>query len=300
MLIVEQLLNGIQFGMFLFLLSAGLTLIFGIMGFVNLAHGSFYMLGAYFAVLGYQLSNSFVGSLIIGVGLTLVIAFIFERFLAKHLYKRSHLDQVIVCIGMIFIFDELISLSFGKSPQFLPIPIEGSLELFDSFSYSYYRLFIIASGIFTAIVLYYLIDKTKIGMQIRAGENDRAMIKILGINVDRLFLFVFMLGSALSAIAGILSSPLLSIEIGMGNNIVILSFVCIIIGGLGSIYGAFIGSMIVGISDTLARIVLPYFFSLFFEDATSSMLAGALSSMVIFLVMIGILLYKPTGLFGQK
>lgn len=302
MLLLEQLLNGVQFGVFLFLLSSGLTLVFGIMGVINLAHGSFYMIGAFIAAFVFMASHSFLIALIAGIVSTAIIGYFVEKYLIYYLYKRDHLEQVLVSVALIFIANESLSLIFGNSPQFLPIPwgLDSAVEIFDGFSYPAYRLFIIVLGLVVALALFFLIDKTKIGMKIRAGESDRTTIQALGVNIDNLFAFVFVLGCALASLAGIFAGSLLSIEVDMGSDIVILSFVCIIIGGLGSIYGAFIGSMIVGISDTLGKVLLLDFFELFLNEQTASTLASALSSMVIFIVMIVILFIKPNGLFGEK
>ena len=260
-LFFEQLLNGLQFGIMLFLMSAGLTLIFGVMGLINLAHGSFYMIGAFCAALIAGLTGSFwlalLGSLI-GAAIAGVLI---EIIIIRRLYRRDHLDQVLATFALILLLSEAVRWIFGAFPLYLNIPniLNGSIPLFFEIIYSKYRLFIILIGFLVAVGLYLLITKTRLGIRIRAGQNDRQMISALGIDISKLYTIVFAIGAGLAGLAGAMIGAIQSVEVGMGEPILILAFVVIVIGGIGSIKGAFIGSILVGVTDTLGRVFLPNF-----------------------------------------
>lgn len=279
-----QLLNAVQYGFLLFLVASGLTLLFGIMGIINLAHGSFYMIGAYLA---YWLSGV-TGSLWLGIMLALPIAilvgYLVERSAISFLYKRDHLYQVLLTFALILIFNELQQILWGTDVHSVPIPaiLSGSLQMTENQSYPVYRLFISAACIVIAGGMYWVIQKTRLGMMIRAGANNREMVQALGIDVNRLFAIVFSLGVALAAFAGMLAAPVDSVYPGMGENVLIISFVVVVIGGTGSIKGTFVGAMLIGLVSTFGKVLLP-------EQA----------SIMAYALMAGILLWRPQGLFGR-
>jgi branched-chain amino acid transport system permease protein len=278
------LLNAVQYGFLLFLVASGLTLLFGIMGIINLAHGSFYMIGAYLA---YWLSGV-TGSLWLGIMLALPIAilvgYLVERSAISFLYKRDHLYQVLLTFALILIFNELQQILWGTDVHSVPIPaiLSGSLQMTENQSYPVYRLFISAACIAIAGGMYWVIQKTRLGMMIRAGANNREMVQALGIDVNRLFAIVFSLGVALAAFAGMLAAPVDSVYPGMGENVLIISFVVVVIGGTGSIKGTFVGAMLIGLVSTFGKVLLP-------EQA----------SIMAYALMVGILLWRPQGLFGM-
>jgi branched-chain amino acid transport system permease protein len=279
-----QLLNAVQYGLLLFLLSSGLTLIFGIMGVINLAHGSFYMVGAY---LTYWLAKS-TGSLWLaipaGVIMAFVIGLVLETSLFRRLYTRNHLDQVLLTFGLILIFEELRSLVFGDEVHGVAMPqlLDYSIPLTDTLSYPVYRLFVTAVCLAVAALLYWVIHKTRAGMMIRAGNSNREMAASLGVNIPLLFTLVFACGMALAAFAGAVAAPLSSVYPGMGNHILIICFVVVVIGGIGSINGAMVASMAVGFADTLGKV-----------------LAAEYSGMAVYLVMAAILLWRPQGIANK-
>lgn len=283
--IAIQLLNGVQYGLLLFLIAAGLTLIFGILGVINLAHGSFYMIGAYLA---YWLSAK-TGSLALAIALalpaSLLLGWLVERLAISFLYKRDHLYQVLLTYGLILIFNELQRMIWGNDVHGVAVPtiLAGAVQLTESQSYPVYRLFISAVCILVAAAMYLAIHSTRIGMMIRAGSTSREMVQMLGIDVGRLFAIVFSVGAALTALAGMLAAPINSVYPGMGENVLIISFVVVVIGGIGSIKGAFIGSMMIGLADTFGRVMVP-----------------ELSSMVVYALMAAVLLWRPSGLYGVK
>jgi len=283
-LFLIQLLNGLQLGLMLFLMSAGLTLVVGIMNFVNLAHGSLYMIGAYFAALTQQYTGSFFIAVIIAVPLVVLLGFLLDKTILKQLYKRDHLDQVLATFAMILFFNELIRIIFGPAAYFMNVPdiLSGTIELFPGMIYPMYRFVIIICGLFVAVGLYLLIGKTKLGMLIRAGAENREMVNALGVNINLLYMLVFGIGAGLAGFSGMIAGPLLSVQIGMGESILILAFVVIVVGGIGSVKGAFIAALIIGIADTFGRIMLP----------------PALASMVIYILMAAVLAIRPRGLFG--
>lgn len=279
-----QLINGLQYGLLLFLIASGLTLVFGVMGILNLAHGSMYMVGAYLAWYFFTHTDSFLLSAIISAVIALSIGILVERTLIRQLYHRNHLDQVLLTIGMIFVFNALQSLLWGNDPQGIKVPdlLSGSIPLTDTLSYPIYRIFVAVICILLAAALYYTINKTRLGMLIRAGESNREMVECLGINISRLYTIVFAIGVMLAAIAGVLSAPMVSIVPGMGEHVLIACFVVVVIGGMGSIKGAFVAALLVGIVDTFAAVLLP-----------------SIASMVVYILMALILLVKPKGLFSN-
>jgi|TARA_B110000967_G_C18867803_1_gene553659 branched-chain amino acid transport system permease protein len=297
-LTLEQLLNGIQFGVMLFLMASGLTLIFGVMGLINLAHGSLYMVGAFVCAYVTGITGSFWLGLLAGALGAAIMGVIVEVLVIRRLYQRDHLDQVLATFALILILSEGTALVFGSQPLWLDIPsvLKGSIEL-GSVVYPVYRILIIIVGVLVALGLYLLISRTRIGMKIRAGENDREMIGALGVNISVLYTFVFAVGAALAGLAGSLVGALQSVEVGMGEPVLILAFVVIVIGGIGSIKGALIGAMLVGIVDTLGRVLLPSFFQWFMEPSAAASVGSALASMLIYLLMAIILAIKPKGLF---
>ncbi|MDB9804446.1 branched-chain amino acid ABC transporter permease [bacterium] len=300
LLFIEQTLNGLQFGVMLFLMAAGLTLVFGVMGLINLAHGSLYMIGAFAAAAVAGATGSFLLALVASFVCAAFAGVLIEFFVIRRLYDRDHLDQVLATFALILIFSEATRWVFGSFPLFLDKPdwLSGTVILSFGIEYSLYRLAIIAVGLVVAAGLFWMISKTRIGIRIRAGENDREMIGALGVNISLLYTFVFALGAALAGLAGALVGAIQSVQVGMGEPVLILAFVVIVIGGIGSIKGALIGAILVGLTDTLGRSMLPSFFALFLEPSSAMSLGSSLSSMSIYLLMIGVLLFRPKGLFG--
>ena len=301
-LFIEQLLNGIQFGIMLFLMSAGLTLIFGVMGLINLAHGSFYMIGAFAAAIVAGLTGSFWLALIASLFAAAISGVLIEILIIRRLYRRDHLDQVLATFALILLLSEGVRWLFGAFPLYLNIPssLDGSIVLPFNIIYSKYRMFIILTGIIIAIGLYLLISKTRLGIRIRAGQNDRQMISALGVDISKLYTIVFAIGAALAGFAGAMIGAIQSVEVGMGEPVLILAFVVIIIGGIGSIKGAFISSILVGVTDTLGRIFLPNFLKFFMDPANATSMGSSIGSMLIYILMASILLIKPSGLFGKN
>jgi branched-chain amino acid transport system permease protein len=299
LLFIEQCLNGLQFGLLLFLLAAGLTLVFGIMDLVNLAHGSLYMLGAYFAATFAVWTDSFVLGALLALGATLVVGMVLEVVALRRLYGRDHLDHVLGTFGLILFFNELVRLVWGPAglslslPMWLIYPVEVLPGLF----YPTYRIAIILTALLVALFLYILVMRTRLGMLIRAGASNREMTGALGININLLYTLVFGLGAALAGLAGLMQAPILTVQIGMGENILILAFVVIIIGGIGSIRGAFIAAVLVGLIDTIGRAFLPDLLRLVLSSRGASTVAPAMSSMMIYLLMTIVLVLRPEGLF---
>lgn len=283
LLFVEQVLNGLQLGVMLFLMAAGLTLVFGIMGLINLAHGSLYMIGAYVAATVQQATGSFLLGLLAALPAAALVGMAVELVALRRLYPRDHLDQVLATFGLILFFNELVKIVWGPQALFMALPafLDGSVEILPGTPYPAYRLAIIAVGLAVALALYLLIARTRIGMLIRAGATNREMVNALGVNVDRLYTIVFGLGAALAGLAGVMAGPILALEVGMGESILILTFVVVVIGGIGSVRGAFVAALIVGLADTFGRVLLP----------------GALSEMTIYILMAVILVWRPQGLF---
>ena len=301
-LIAEQILNGLQFGIMLFLMSAGLTLIFGVMGLINLAHGSLYMIGAFIAAAVASATGSFILALVAALSAAALAGAIVEMTIIRKLYNRDHLDQVLATFALILIFSEGTRWVFGSFPLYLDVPayLQGAVTLPGGIQYPLYRITLIVFGLIIGAGLGLLITKTRIGVQIRAGENDREMVSALGVNISKLYTFVFALGAALAGLAGALVGAIQSVEVGMGEPVLILAFVVIVIGGIGSVKGALIGSILVGLTDTLGGIFLPKLFGLFMDLATATNVGSSIASMSIYILMSIILVWRPTGLFGQK
>lgn len=302
LLFIEQLLNGLQFGVMLFLMAAGLTLIFGVMGLINLAHGSLYMIGAFAAAAVAGWTGSFALALVAALIAAAMAGALIELTVIRRLYARDHLEQVLATFALILIFSEATRWAFGSFPLFLDIPaaLKGTVELPGGIAYSRYRLAIIGIGLAVAVALFLLIAKTRVGMRIRAGENDREMIGALGVDISKLYTLVFALGAALAGLSGALVGAIQSVEVGMGEPVLILAFVVIVIGGIGSIKGALFGAVLVGLTDTLGRTLLPVVFARFMDGSAASSVGSALASMLIYILMAGVLLFRPTGLFGAR
>ncbi|HJU29931.1 MAG TPA: branched-chain amino acid ABC transporter permease [Hyphomicrobiaceae bacterium] len=299
LLLIEQFLNGLQLGLLLFLLAAGLTLVFGIMDLVNLAHGSLYMIGAYFAATFTALTGSFFGGVLLALAATLLVGMAVEVVAMRRLYGRDHLDQVLATFGLILFFNELVRLIWGPAGMNLTLPLwlNAAVQILPGVSYSMYRLSIILVALLVALLLYVVIMRTRVGMLVRAGASNREMVGALGINIKLLYTFVFGVGAALAGLAGLMQAAILTAQIGMGENILILAFVVIIIGGIGSIRGAFVASIMVGLIDTIGRSFLPDLLKALLSPAAASTMAPALSSMLIYLIMAVVLVLRPEGLF---
>ena len=300
-LVLEQALNGLQFGLMLFLLAAGLTLVFGIMDMINLAHGSLYMVGAFLAAAVTEVSGSFltgIGAAMIG---TAALAAVLEVVLLRRLYARNHLAQVLATFALILIANECVRVIWGAQTLMLNAPeaLSGPVKI-GGFLYPAYRLLIIGVGALVAGLLYVLVTRTRIGMWVRAGASNREMTEALGINVRLLFTLVFAFGAALCALAGAMLGPLLAVQVGMGESILILAFVVIVIGGIGSIRGALVGSLLVGLVDTLGRAMLPAMLRALFSPEVASNLGPALASVLIYVLMAAILFWRPEGLFPAR
>lgn len=301
-LILVQGLNGLQLGVMLFLMAAGLTLVFGVMDLINLAHGSLYMIGAYLTATFAQALGGFVLGLLVAVPLTALIGAALELTALRTLYARDHLDQVLATFGLILFFDELVKIIWGPSAVFLDPPafLAGQVSLGAGLTYPSIRLAIIIVGLAVALGLWALITRTRLGMLIRAGASNREMLGALGVDVQRVFTAVFALGAGLAALAGGMAGSILAVQVGMGEDILILAFVVIVIGGLGSVKGALIGALLVGMADTLGRILLPDLFGFFMTPSVADGVGGAVGSMVIYILMAAILFLRPRGLFGQR
>jgi len=298
-LFVEQLLNGLQFGVMLFLMAAGLTLVFGVMGLINLAHGALYMVGAFACAAVANATGSFSLGIAASIAAAAAAGAIVEIAVIRRLYTRDHLDQVLATFALILIFSEGTRWVFGSFPLFLDVPelLSGPVMLPGGIQYPLYRLAIILVGGLVAVGLYMLIAKTRLGIRIRAGESDRAMIAALGIDIRLLYTVVFALGAALAGLAGALVGAIQSVEVGMGEPVLILAFVVIVIGGIGSIKGALVGAILVGIVDTMGRFLLPQFFQIFMDNVQANSVGSALATMLIYILMALVLIVKPKGLF---
>lgn len=280
-----QTLNGIQYGLLLFLIASGLTIVFGIMGVINLAHGSFYMIGAYLAFSLSELTGNLFAAMALGVPLTMVLGFLVERFFMVHLYQRDHLQQVLLTFGLILIFNELQQMIWGGDPHSVPIPdvLKGAIPLSETLSYPVYRLFLSVACLVLAALMYGVIGHTRLGMRIRAGASNQRMLQALGVNVRLLNAGVFAFGVALAGMAGMLAAPVETVYPGMGEQVLIVSFVVVVIGGIGSIRGAFLGALMIGLADVYGQVFLP-----------------GIASVVIYGVMAAVLLWRPAGLFGRE
>ena len=301
LLLFQQLLNGLQLGITLFLMAAGLTLVFGIMDVINLAHGSFYMVGAYLTAWLTRETGSFAAGLAGAVALTALLGLVVERLAVSRLYTRDHLDQVLGTFGLLLVLDELVRLLFGPQPIFLdpPAALAGQVLIL-GVPYPAFRLAILAAGLVTALGLWWLITRTRIGMRIRAGASNPEMLSALGVDVGRLFALVFALGVALAALAGAMAGPVYAVRLGMGEDILILTFVVIVVGGIGSIRGALAGALLVGLVDTLGRAFLPGLFGLLLERTTADALGASLASVAIYVLMALVLAIRPQGLLPVR
>jgi branched-chain amino acid transport system permease protein len=299
LLLIEQCLNGLQFGLLLFLLAAGLTLVFGIMDLVNLAHGSLYMIGAYLAATFAALTGSFLAGIVLGLAAAWVVGMATEVIALRRLYGRDHLDHVLGTFGLILFFNEAVRLIWGPAGLNLTLPpwLNRSIEVLPGVPYSSYKFAVIVVALAVAAFLYLLVMRTRIGMLIRAGASNREMVSALGVNIKLLYTLVFGLGATLAGLAGMMQAVIQSAQIGMGENILILAFVVIIIGGIGSIRGAFVAAIFVGLIDTVGRAYLPDILKLGLSPSAASTAGPALSSMLIYLVMATVLVVRPEGLF---
>ena len=302
MLVLEQILNGLQLGITLFLMSAGLTLVFGIMQVINLAHGSFYMIGAYVGATVAAASGSFLLGVLAAIAAAGLAGMIVEVLLLRRLYRREHLAQVLATFGLILFCNELTRMIWGRQPLFMEAPpwLAGSIELLPQLFYPAYRLAVIAVGLLVAVLLWFLLARTRLGMRIRAGASNREMIAALGVNINLLYTLVFGLGALLAGLAGVMAGPILAVESGMGESILILTFVVIVIGGIGSVRGAVVGALLVGLVDTLGRAFLPTLFRLLLPTAQADAAAASLASIAIYLLMAGVLIWRPRGLFPAQ
>lgn len=301
-LLIVQTLNGLQLGVLLFLIAAGLTLVFGVMDFINLAHGVQYMLGAYFAVMFYALTDNFLFALSLALAASLVFGLFLEFAVFRHLYERDHLDHVIATFGIILFLNQGVKFVWGAAPLSLPMPdaLSGSIALMPGLIYPVWRLVIIGAGLAVALLLYLLVTRTRIGMLVRAGATNARMVSALGVDIRRLFMVVFGFGAMLAGFAGIMIAPILSVEPGMGDTILILAFVVIVIGGIGSIRGAFVAALLIGLVDTLGRSFSVDILRLFMGPSTARTVGPALASMLIYLLMALVLYFRPSGLFPAK
>ena len=301
-LLLEQVLNGLQFGAMLFMLASGLTLIFGIMGVVNLTHGSFYMVGAYCAAFALATTGSFVAAVIaalLGAG---GYGLLVEFTVIRRLYHRDHLYQVLATFGLILFTNEAVSLLFGRRPPLVDTPaiLSGAVTLVPGFQYPVMRLAFIGIGALVALGLWFLVNRTRVGMLVRAGADDREMVDALGVDIRRLYTLVFGLGALLCGLAGVMAAPLLAVEIGMGERVLITIFVVIVIGGVGSVRGAMAGALLVGMVDSLGRAYLPSLLDRLLPPEIATPLAAGLASASIYLLMATVLIVRPQGLFPAR
>ena len=301
-LIFEQLLNGVQLGLTLFLMAAGLTLVLGIMNLVNLAHGSLYMVGAYLTLAATQWTGSYLAGVALGLTGTLVIGMLIEVIALRALYDRDHLDQVLATFGLILFFNELVAILWGRASLYAQLPqyLRGHVELFSGSSYPVYRLAVIVVGLVVAILLWYVVTRTRLGMLIRAGASNRTMVSALGVNIRLLYTVVFGFGAALAGLAGVMAGPIYSVQPGMGELILIQVFVVIVIGGIGSVRGALVGALIVGVVDTLGRAFLKPMLGGLISPTAAEAAGPALASMLIYLLMAVVLALRPAGLFPAR
>jgi branched-chain amino acid transport system permease protein len=301
-LVFEQLLNGLQYGVMLFLMAAGLTLVFGIMNVINLAHGSLYMIGAYLTVAATQWTGSDLLGVALGLSGTLVVGMVIEIVVLRALYERDHLDQVLATFGLILFFNEAVALIWGRAALFASGPswLSGHIELFSGSRYPLYRVAIIGVGLAVALGLWYVVTRTRLGMLIRAGASNRTMVAALGVNIRLLYTVVFGFGAALAGLAGLLAGPIYNVQPAMGELILIQVFVVIVIGGIGSIRGALFGSIIVGIVDTMGRAFLKPVLGQLISPPAAEAAGPALASMMIYLLMAVVLALRPEGLFPVK
>jgi branched-chain amino acid transport system permease protein len=302
LLALEQGLNGVQLGLMLFLIAAGLTLVFGIMDMINLAHGSLYMIGAYAAASVAQASGSFALAVVAAIAITAVIGVLLETVLLRHFYGRDHLSQVLGTFALLLMINEAVRMIFGSQPIMLNTPqaLSGPVSLLPGLRYPAYRLFVIGVGLAIALLLYVLVARTRTGMRVRAGASNREMATAMGVNVRVLFTALFGVGAGLCALAGAMLGPILSVQVGMGESVLILAFVVIVIGGIGSIRGALVGALLIGMVDTMGRALLPTLLRSVLPPAAASSLGPALASIAIYVLMAAILMWRPQGLFPAR
>ena len=301
-LLFVQTLNGLQFGLILFLIAAGLTLVFGVMDFINLAHGVQYMVGAYLVAAFTAATGSFWWAMVLALPSALAFGLLLEVLIFRHLYARDHLDQVLATFGVILFLNEAVKVIWGAAPLNVPVPdaLSGSIELMDGLLYPVYRIAIITAGIAVAALLYGLVNRTRVGMLVRAGATNAAMVSALGVNIRRLFTVVFGFGAMLAGFAGAMVAPILSVEPGMGDNILILAFVVIVIGGIGSIRGAFVAALLIGLVDTVGRSFALNLLRLVLDPSSASQTGRAIAPMLIYILMAAVLFFRPAGLFPVK
>jgi len=300
-LLLVQLLNGLQYGVLLFLLAAGLTLVFGIMSFVNLAHGSLYMIGAYAAALTYAATGSFSLALLGALAAALCVGLLLEVTIVSRLYRRDHLDHVLATFGLVMFFNEAVRLIWGPQPLFVQVPdaLSGTVNLL-GFNYPLYRFAIIVVGLLVAVGSHWLIHRTRVGMLIRAGAQNPELVGALGVNIGMLNAMLFGVGAMLAGIAGAMAGPLLSVQSGMGEPVLITTLVVIVIGGIGSVNGALYAALIVGVVDTLGRVLLPMVLRQVAERSVADAAGPALASMLVYLLMALVLALRPQGLFPVR
>jgi branched-chain amino acid transport system permease protein len=301
-LLLVQTLNGLQFGVLLFLVAAGLTLVFGVMDFINLAHGVQYMVGAYLGATLAALTGSFWLGLLLALPAALAFGLLLEFLVFRHLYDRDHLSQVLATFGVILFLNEGVKVVFGAAPMQMPLPdaLSGGVPIMDGLLYPNYRLAILAAGLATAALLWFLVERTRAGMLVRAGASNAPMVGALGVDIRRLFMLVFGFGAMLAGFAGVMAAPILSVEPGMGDNLLILAFVVIVIGGIGSVRGAFIAALLVGLVETLGRGLMPDLMRLVMDASSARQTGAALASMLVYIVMASILAFRPAGLFPVR
>ncbi|PXW55635.1 amino acid/amide ABC transporter membrane protein 1 (HAAT family) [Chelatococcus asaccharovorans] len=301
-LFLVQMLNGLQFGLILFLIAAGLTLVFGVMDFINLAHGVQYMVGAYLAAMFTALTGNFLFGLLLALPTALAFGLFLEVLIFRKLYERDHLDQVLATFGVIITLNEAVKILWGAAPLSVPVPeiLSGSIPLIGGLRYPIYRIAIIVAGLAVGLLLYILVNRTKVGMLVRAGASNAPMVAALGVNIRLLFTFVFGFGAMLAGFAGAMVTPILSVEPGMGDNVLILAFVVIVIGGIGSVRGAFLAALLIGVVDTLGRFMAPMLLSAILDPSTASQTGRAIAPMLIYVLMAVTLCIRPAGLFPAK
>jgi len=301
-LVFEQLLNGLQYGVMLFLMAAGLTLVFGIMNLVNLAHGSLFMMGAYFAIAATQWTGNYVAGVVLGLAGALLLGMLIEVVTLRTLYERDHLDQVLATFGLILFFNELVAIVWGRAALYASLPsfLQGHIPLFAGSRYPIYRVVVLAVGLLVALWLWYMVTRTRLGMLVRAGASNRAMVAALGVNIRLLYTIVFGVGAALAGLAGLMAGPVFVVQPGMGELILIQVFVVIVIGGIGSVRGALVGAIIVGVIDTMGRAFLKPVLATMLSATAAEKAGPALASMLIYLLMAVVLTFRPQGLFGTR
>ncbi len=301
-LLLVQGLNGLQLGILLFLIAAGLTLVFGVMDFINLAHGVQYMLGAYLAAAFAAWTGSFWLALLCALPAALAFGLLLEWLVFRHLYDRDHLSQVLATFGVILFLNQGVKLLWGAAPLQVPMPqlLSGGVEIMSGLRYPVYRLAILGTGLATAALLWLVVERTRLGMLVRAGATNAPMVAALGVDIRRLFMAVFGFGAMLAGFAGVMAAPILSVEPGMGDNLLILAFVVIVIGGIGSIRGAFIAAIMVGLIETLGKSLMPDLMRLFMDASAARQTGAALASMLIYIAMAAILAVRPAGLFPVR